>query len=259
MKTLTIEENPENPGLKLLLLDDGRFEVTGFPDDPLIVRMGKDGVSEQALLGIVSHLRGGAVVVHTMNDEVSGVEAIWLERRRQIEGMGFDARHDDACGPDSIDDLAAAGLCYAAHATSMMRGIEPEPGVPQAWPWAAEWWKPSKDPLRDLQKAGALIAAQWDRLARSKRRNPAKVSDAGDSAATATAPAPDVEVCEWCNAPAVTHDAENTPLCAECAKVYIDEGENTPDQTEAPLTDPKPPANETDATGTGAGNPEGAA
>lgn len=35
-----------------------------------------------------------------------------------------------------------------------------------SWPWDEEWWKPSEDPVRNLVKAGALIAAEIDRLQR---------------------------------------------------------------------------------------------
>jgi hypothetical protein len=35
------------------------------------------------------------------------------------------------------------------------------------WPWDASWWKPSNDPVRNLVKAGALIAAEIDRLQRA--------------------------------------------------------------------------------------------
>jgi hypothetical protein len=38
----------------------------------------------------------------------------------------------------------------------------------QDWPWDERWWKPSNDPIRDLVKAGALIAAEIDRLQRSE-------------------------------------------------------------------------------------------
>ena len=33
------------------------------------------------------------------------------------------------------------------------------------WPWPPEFWKPSDDPVRNLVKAGALIAAEIDRQA----------------------------------------------------------------------------------------------
>jgi hypothetical protein len=33
------------------------------------------------------------------------------------------------------------------------------------WPWEASWWKPSQtDRIKELAKAGALIAAEIDRL-----------------------------------------------------------------------------------------------
>jgi hypothetical protein len=38
--------------------------------------------------------------------------------------------------------------------------------VPSSWPWDYDWWKPSDDPIRNLTKAGALIAAEIDRLNR---------------------------------------------------------------------------------------------
>ena len=34
-----------------------------------------------------------------------------------------------------------------------------------------EWWKPSIDPVRNLAKAGALIAAEIDRLQRQLHTN----------------------------------------------------------------------------------------
>jgi len=37
---------------------------------------------------------------------------------------------------------------------------------PAAWPWEWDQWKPSLDPIRNLEKAGALIAAEIDRLRR---------------------------------------------------------------------------------------------
>jgi hypothetical protein len=34
------------------------------------------------------------------------------------------------------------------------------------WPWDNKYWKPSEDKVRNLVKAGALIAAEIDRLQR---------------------------------------------------------------------------------------------
>jgi hypothetical protein len=39
--------------------------------------------------------------------------------------------------------------------------------IPCGWPWDAEWFRPvPKDRIRELVKAGALIAAEIDRLNR---------------------------------------------------------------------------------------------
>lgn len=38
------------------------------------------------------------------------------------------------------------------------------------WPWATDWWKPSDDPITNLVRAGALIAAEIDRLLREATR-----------------------------------------------------------------------------------------
>lgn len=88
---------------------------------------------------------------------MSGVERIAAERQRQIEGEGRSLRHDD----DHVNgELGWAAQCYIVETY--------RPGDGDAfWPWDAEWWKPSDDPIRNLEKAGALIAAEIDRIERS--------------------------------------------------------------------------------------------
>jgi len=92
--------------------------------------------------------------------EAGGVEAIAQERRRQIETEGWTPSHDDA---HFQGELAAAARCYA-----MEPGDDPdEQDLPEEWPWDPEWWKPTPhDRRRELAKAGALIAAEIDRLDR---------------------------------------------------------------------------------------------
>ncbi|WP_199252628.1 hypothetical protein [Chachezhania sediminis] len=95
-----------------------------------------------------------------------GVAAIAAERRRQVEVEGWTPAHDDA---HQAGELAGAAACYAMHGLSIgnmvlarnVRGM-----VTSLWPWAADWWKP-KDPLTDLARAGALIAAEYDRQQRA--------------------------------------------------------------------------------------------
>lgn len=86
----------------------------------------------------------------------TGIELIAAERERQITAEGWTPEHDDA---HKEGELAQAALCYIESAL----GIVDEDDVPLSWPWDKSWWKPSD---RDLEKAGALIAAEIDRLSR---------------------------------------------------------------------------------------------
>ena len=45
------------------------------------------------------------------------------------------------------------------------RKFERNPSFHIMWPWEANWWKPTpEDRIKELAKAGALIAAEIDRL-----------------------------------------------------------------------------------------------
>lgn len=89
----------------------------------------------------------------------TGVAAIAAERQRQIGSEGFDPKHDDA---HTIGELAMAAAAYVENAGD-------KADVPALWPWADHWWKPT-DRRGDLVKAGALIAAEIDRLDRRDAR-----------------------------------------------------------------------------------------
>jgi hypothetical protein len=114
----------------------------------------------------------------------SGTELIAEERQRQIEVEGWtperDAEHDGG-------QLATAAAYYAApedifvfrEAESSFfsgntgdrgdRRLRPE-GYYEAWPWDDEWNKKAKhERLRQLAIAGALIAAEIDRLQKQRR------------------------------------------------------------------------------------------
>lgn len=92
---------------------------------------------------------------------LTGVEQIEIERLRHINGEGFDAKRDDEY---TKQELLCAAITYALQ-TSQFAGPVPE----DFWPWNRSWWKPSDDPIRNLIKAGALIAAEIDRLQRVDR------------------------------------------------------------------------------------------
>lgn len=87
-----------------------------------------------------------------------------MERLRQIEVEGFDAKHD---ADHDTGDLACAAAAYALHAGCQLNpadGIGFE-GTPDFWPrdWTSAWWKP-KDPRRNLVRAAALIIAEIERI-----------------------------------------------------------------------------------------------
>lgn len=112
---------------------------------------------------------------------MSGVEKIAVERKRQVEKEDWTEAHDDG----HVDgELAMAAACYAAPEKiyvlddsyiQRISFIDP-------WPWGEDWDKreyngnvllansraSKKKRIRQLVKAGALIAAEIDRLERGK-------------------------------------------------------------------------------------------
>lgn len=93
----------------------------------------------------------------------TGAQLITEERARQISAEGWDAGHDDE---HDEGQMCAAAECYAEAAELQVGGITHVSDTPKYWPWEYQWWKPSADPVRNLVKAGALIAAEIDRLQR---------------------------------------------------------------------------------------------
>lgn len=100
----------------------------------------------------------------------TGIELIAEERRRQIEEEGWSESHDYEHWDES---LAKAASCYALPGED--RICDGEIPVPENWPWEPQSWKPARcefksdnnyisERIRELQKAGALIAAEIDRL-----------------------------------------------------------------------------------------------
>lgn len=118
--------------------------------------------------------------------DLDGVDFIRQERARQIEEEGWDSEHDDE---HEDGELALAGACYAIPADHRKREVGYEWAFMVAdlvcalWPWwehpvrgrpFKNWWKPSPtDRIRELTKAGALIAAEIDRLKRAEAKEEA--------------------------------------------------------------------------------------
>lgn len=100
----------------------------------------------------------------------TGAELIADERKRQIEVEGWSAEHDTQY---KNYELVAAAMCYcqpeSTRTYNRLWKSDAKPdnimAPPGNWPWDKEWWKPTPDDrVRELVKAGALIAAEIDRI-----------------------------------------------------------------------------------------------
>ncbi len=95
----------------------------------------------------------------------NGIDLIMAERQRQISGEGFSSSHDD----NWLDgEMVDAAMCYLYARNDRRKSVRDENGF-WLWPWATEWFKPG-DYKRNLVKAGALIAADLDRVIRLEQQ-----------------------------------------------------------------------------------------
>jgi len=122
-------------------------------------------------------------------DGEDGARRIVLERRRQIQQEGWSLEHDDSL---IENQLAWAAICYTApeRVYTLSQGVTPkDPVISFMDPWP-EGLDPAFDKrpsykrmpsvmkrIRSLEKAGALIAAEIDRLTRLKDQQAAENSD----------------------------------------------------------------------------------
>jgi hypothetical protein len=98
--------------------------------------------------------------------QLPGWMLIAAERGRQVDGEGYTEAHDD----EHDDDLVRAAICYLLVTIHENPAEFPTGSPPPEWPWEPDAWKPTGDaerPTRNLIKAGALIAAEIDRLQRA--------------------------------------------------------------------------------------------
>ena len=115
--------------------------------------------------------------------KLTGVELIAAERQRQIDKEGWTAEHDDE---HERGELASMAVCYASPYRPYVLGKQGDNiYFKDAYPpsWDSCWDKrkrhefgdgivienkslPPKQRIRNLVKAGALIAAEIDRLQR---------------------------------------------------------------------------------------------
>lgn len=94
----------------------------------------------------------------------SGVEIIATERNRQIEELGYDYTNDALYADEQ---LAKAAVVYAMtiETRELWWGNQWFSLINRFWPWNLKYWKPTpEDRIKELSKAGALIASQIDYL-----------------------------------------------------------------------------------------------
>lgn len=96
----------------------------------------------------------------------SGVAQIHAERMRQIHAEGWTPEHDDKHKRYKLAKAAESSLAVLTSPDPDVGKYIEDSGPAWNWPWTKKWWKPSCDPIRNLVKAGALIAAEIDRLER---------------------------------------------------------------------------------------------
>lgn len=92
------------------------------------------------------------------------LELIEIERAQQ-RSLGYDAAHDDE---HIHGELAVAAMCYA-HESALWNNGHALGDCSDQWPFEEEAWKPSDDPLRNIVKAMALLAAEYERVSRIER------------------------------------------------------------------------------------------
>lgn len=102
------------------------------------------------------------VVMEATGLASTGLLSIAAERQRQVEVEGWTPEHDDEHQPGTLCRAAACYAFNAYHDAHLRRD-----GTPHGWPWEAGWWKPYNR-RADLVRAGALIAAEVDRIDRTE-------------------------------------------------------------------------------------------
>lgn len=91
-------------------------------------------------------------------DPFTGLSLIYQERTRQVDELGWTATHDDLHDTYQLLDAAETYIDAAELGGESALRIG-------SWPWPEHTFRPESK-IRNLVKAGALIAAEIDRLLR---------------------------------------------------------------------------------------------
>lgn len=129
------------------------------PFHPLV----NDVVAEFAADCDIGHARREALRELLARFFGPGVLEIAAERLRQQSGEGFSPDFDAKV--NARGELAEAAGCYAHAAAEATTPAGVSRYVPGDWPWGDAAWKPKPTVFANAVRAGALLAAELDRLA----------------------------------------------------------------------------------------------
>ncbi|KKN40146.1 hypothetical protein LCGC14_0736440 [marine sediment metagenome] len=143
-----------------------------------------------------------------------GVDLIFKERRRQVEGEHWGPEHDDEAWTGT---MALAAACYAAPIALYKQQVSSIGfAFVDPWPWEQRFDRRTERPvppnlpstgcqlrIRELVKAGGLIAAEVDRLLRAEdedlgARSGARLTSHADVYGECKCAQPVLEDREWC-------------------------------------------------------------
>lgn len=112
-----------------------------------------------------------------MSEQSPGLKAIIEERHRQITSEGWTPEHDDQ---HQDGELAMAAAWYIDPTLKQVEVFEDCIEFNDPFPFDEEWKKP-KSRWSNLKRAGALIAAEMDLLARYAEANGGLCEACGDA------------------------------------------------------------------------------
>lgn len=162
---------------KVIAEEEERFVTSrcprgeAFRDYILKIRNAHPHIEHALMDGVV--IEEAAKEIFAEEQPKNGALLICEERKRQIAEEGYTSANDDFY---THDELLRAADCYIKAGRGLLAScfVNPHAGMaPSVWPWNKEFWKPLKPDLagkiRNLTKAGALIAAEIDRLERLQK------------------------------------------------------------------------------------------
>lgn len=133
--------------------------------------------------------RAGPTGTYVHNQLTEGTYRIAQERNRQIDEEGFTLESDQNFYDEDGSPLLKAAIAYA-NDSLVKNSVDMND-----WPFEEETWKPSDDPVRNLEKAGALIAAEIDRILLNREKEQQQKSKrSNESAITAHDIISDIQV-----------------------------------------------------------------